>query len=26
VGIATAVVGAPYLIWLLTRQIRTGVM
>jgi iron complex transport system permease protein len=26
VGIATAVVGAPYLIWLLTRQLRTGVL
>jgi iron complex transport system permease protein len=24
VGLMTAVVGAPYLIWLLTRQIRTG--
>lgn len=26
VGIATAVVGAPYLLWLLTREIRTGAM
>lgn len=26
VGIATAVVGAPYLIWLITRQIRTGAL
>ncbi len=26
VGIATAVIGAPYLLWLLTRQIRTGAM
>jgi iron complex transport system permease protein len=24
VGIATAILGAPYLLWLLTRQIRTG--
>jgi iron complex transport system permease protein len=24
VGIATSVLGAPYLLWLLTRQIRTG--
>lgn len=26
VGIATAAIGAPYLIWLLTRQIRSGAM
>jgi iron complex transport system permease protein len=26
VGIATAAVGAPYLLWLLTREIRTGAM
>jgi iron complex transport system permease protein len=26
VGIATAIVGAPYLLWLLTREIRTGAM
>jgi iron complex transport system permease protein len=26
VGIATAVIGAPYLLWLLTREIRTGAM
>ena len=26
VGIATAVIGAPYLLWLLTREIKTGVM
>lgn len=26
VGIATAVIGAPYLLWLLTREIRSGVM
>jgi iron complex transport system permease protein len=24
VGVATAVIGAPYLLWLLTREIRTG--
>lgn len=26
VGIATAVIGAPYLLWLLTREIRSGAM
>jgi iron complex transport system permease protein len=26
VGVATAVVGAPYLLWLLTREIRAGAM
>jgi iron complex transport system permease protein len=26
VGIATAIIGAPYLLWLLTREIRTGAM
>jgi iron complex transport system permease protein len=26
VGIATAAIGAPYLLWLLTREIRSGVM
>jgi iron complex transport system permease protein len=26
VGIVTAVIGAPYLLWLLTRQIRTGAL
>jgi iron complex transport system permease protein len=26
VGVATAVVGAPYLLWLLTREIRVGAM
>jgi iron complex transport system permease protein len=26
VGIATAVIGGPYLLWLLTREIRTGAM
>jgi iron complex transport system permease protein len=26
VGIATAVLGAPYLLWLLTREIRSGAM
>ena len=26
VGIMTAVIGAPYLLWLLTRQARTGAL
>jgi iron complex transport system permease protein len=26
VGIATAIIGAPYLLWLLTREIRSGAM
>jgi iron complex transport system permease protein len=26
VGIATAVIGAPYLLWLLSRRARTGAL
>jgi len=26
VGIMTALIGAPYLLWLLTRQARTGAL